>query len=385
MKQHVPYNATLFAYQAQADLLLTGWRAGDDDAIRFFYQKHPRFRRSDVLWLPKDLDKADVVKETMTDDDARLAIAYWYDFRDWNALKDWVEAVNSPGSAVAVFETAVEAVINGDAAALERLLREHPDLVTARSTRVTWWKPPAMHRATLVHYVGANGVEGYREKTPGNAVEILTMLLRAGADADALADMYEGQYPTLPMLVSSGFPAKAGLQIPLAQTLLDFGANVDGVNNGGRWSSPLMTALAFGYTDTARMLVSRGARVDTVAAAAGVGLVDEVRRLLPHSNPLDRHRALALAAQHGHLDIVRLLLDAGEDPSRYNPEGNHGHSTPLHQAVISGRNEIVRLLVERGARLDIRDTIYNGTPLGWAEYCNQPEIAAWLRAQGASQ
>src|SRR5689334_6093674 len=83
-----------------------------------------------------------------------------------------------------------------------------------------------------------------------------------------------------------------------------------------------------------------------------------------------------LAAQHGHLDIVRLLLDAGEDPSRYNPEGNHGHSTPLHQAVISGRSEIVRLLVERGARLDIRDTIYNGTPLGWAEYCNQPEIAA---------
>jgi len=146
-----------------------------------------------------------------------------------------------------------------------------------------------------------------------------------------------------------------------------------------------MTALAFGYTETARMLVRRGARVDSAAAAAGIGDIERVRQLLPQSSALDRQRALALATQHGHIDIVRLLLDAGEDPSRYNPEGNHGHSTPLHQAVISGRDAIVRLLVERGARLDIRDTIYNGTPLGWAEYCNQPEIAAYLRTQGPAQ
>jgi ankyrin repeat protein len=75
-----------------------------------------------------------------------------------------------------------------------------------------------------------------------------------------------------------------------------------------------------------------------------------------------------------------MLLDAGEDPNRYNPPGTHAHSTPLHQAVCAGHETTVRLLVGRGARLDLRDTIYKGTSLGWAEYCNKPEIAAYLRS-----
>ena len=52
------------------------------------------------------------------------------------------------------------------------------------------------------------------------------------------------------------------------------------------------------------------------------------------------------------------------------------------QAALGGHLELVTLLVERGARLDIRDTIYGGTPLGWAEYGNKPEIAEYLRSVG---
>ena len=88
--------------------------------------------------------------------------------------------------------------------------------------------------------------------------------------------------------------------------------------------------------------------------------------LLPSVNAEVRHRALALAAQHGHTEIVRLLLDAGENPNRYNPEGIHAHSTPLHQAALAGHEAVVRLLIERGAWLDIQDTVWQGTPLGWA-------------------
>ena len=43
----------------------------------------------------------------------------------------------------------------------------------------------------------------------------------------------------------------------------------------------------------------------------------------------------------------------------------------------------MKLLVDRGARLDIKDTIYQGTPLGWAKYCDQPEIASYLQSQAA--
>jgi len=182
--------------------------------------------------------------------------------------------------------------------------------------------------------------------------------------------------------VSSTPPSQAGVQSALVDVLVDFGASLE-PKGAGAWTSPLMTALAFGFRDAAEALV-RGARVDHVAAAAGLGRFDRTRQLLTGATGEDRHRALALAAQHGHVDIVGMLLDAGEDPNRYNPKGNHAHSTPLHQAVAAGHEAVVRLLIERGARLDMEDTIYQGTPLGWAVYCGQPAIADCLRAHGAA-
>jgi hypothetical protein len=144
------------------------------------------------------------------------------------------------------------------------------------------------------------------------------------------------------------------------------------------------TALVFGKHDAAKALVRRGAPIQTLAAAAGLGYVDDVKRMLPAATPLDRHRALALAAQSGKPDIVGVLLDAGEDPNRFNPPGTHSHTPPLHQAIAAGHLEVVKLLIDRGARLDVRDTIYQGTPLGWAQHCNQPSIAEYLRTRGAT-
>jgi hypothetical protein len=376
----LPYCCSLEQYQKQAQDLLEAWTDGDPGAIEFVKTKHPRFLRPDVPWLPKNLPEAELRSTALELAHMQLAVARWYDFQNWAALAEYVGAVTEENSPVHQFESAVEAVINGDLASLESLLRENPELVRARSTRVTHFDPP-VHRATLLHYVAANGVEGYRQKTPKNAVEVAKMLLRTGAEADALADMYGGQCTTMSMLVSSCHPAEAGVQVALVDTLVDFGAAVES-RGAGEWTSPLMTALAFGYLGGAEALVRRGARVNNIAAAAGLGRLADARQLLATSSGEDRHRAFALAAQHGHSEIVRLLLDAGEDANRYNPKGNHSHSTPLHQAVWSGHDAVVRLLVEQGARLDIKDTIYDGTPLGWAEYGGRAEIADYLRAQG---
>lgn len=381
--QPVAFRSPLSAYERQAEGLLAGHRAADPAAIDLFHRKHPRFLDDKIKWRPKFIADSEIRDAPLSLDDARLAIARHYDFLDWPSLTDWVEAVSQDGTVFA-FESAVEAVVNGDLAALEQALRRDPALVRARSGRVCAFDPP-VHRATLLHYVAANGVEAYRQKTPPNAVAIAHALLQAGAEPDALADMYGAECTTMSMLVSSSHPAEAGLQAPLVELLLDFGAAIEG-HGTRKWGTPLFTALAFGMIDAAGALAKRGARIELPAAAA-LGLMDDVGRLLPSADAEARHRALSLAAQHGQTEAVRLLLDAGEDPDRYNPEGNHPHCTPLHQAVLGGHEAVVRLLVERGARLDIRDTIWHGTPLGWAIHGGgtaRSQMVDCLRSLGAT-
>lgn len=250
------------------------------------------------------------------------------------------------------------------------MLRADPELVRKRSSR--------KHHATLLHYVAANGVEDERQRTPANALEIAKTLLDAGAEVDAVADIYDAEATTMDMLVSSEHPAAAGLQAALAELLLDRGSDINRRAKHGQ--TPVVTALAFGYLGTAEVLAKRGASLP-FEALAGLGREDDVRSALPHADGAARHAALALAAQHGQTPVVQLLLDAGEEPNRYNPIGYHGHSTPLHQAVAADQRDVVNLLAERGARLDIRDTLYDGTPLDWAVYLKKQAIADDLRSR----
>jgi ankyrin repeat protein len=374
----LPFRSPLSAFEQQAGELLGSHGAADPAAIDLFHRKHPRFLDEKIKWIPKAIPDSEIGDAPLTLDDARLTIARYYDFLDW------VEAISQEGG-VSKFESAVEAVVDGDLGALQDALRRAPRLVSARSNRVCCFDPP-VHRATLLHYVAANGVEAYRQKTPPNAVEIARALLQADAEPDALADMYGGECTTMSMLVSSSHPAKAGLQVPLVELLLNFGAAIEG-RGTRKWGGPLFIALTFGMIDAAKALAKRGARID-LPSAAGLGLVDDAIRLLPSADDAARHRALSLAAQQGHAEIVHLLLDAGEDPNRYNPESNHPHTTPLHQAVLGGHETVARLLVACGARLDIPDTIWGSTPLGWALHGGgkaQARMAECLRSLGASE
>jgi hypothetical protein len=88
----------------------------------------------------------------------------------------------------------VDAVVAGDADTLTHLLNQNPELIHVRSMRT--------HHATLLHYVGANGVEGWRQRTPKNAVRIAEILLDAGSEVDAAADMYHGGCTTLGLVAT---------------------------------------------------------------------------------------------------------------------------------------------------------------------------------------
>jgi hypothetical protein len=227
------------------------------------------------------------------------------------------------------FETAADAVIEGRLAALQALLRDQPSLATARSRRE--------HHATLLHYVAANGVEQYRQQSPANAVAIATTLLEAGAEVDALADTYAGgtTETTLNLLVSSVHPREAGVQVPLVHTLLDHGAAVDGIAND---CSPLVTALAFWYGSAAAALVERGARVDSVATAAGMGQLDLVREMVSDDGTLRDGVPL--------IDIPWLRF--GNDPQA-------NLEVAVVWARIHGHPEIESFLVQRGVNARARN------------------------------
>jgi hypothetical protein len=374
----LPVTATRAEYEAQADALFAAYRVGQPQALQVFGNLHPRFLDPVDTWKPLFASNEEILAAALTAEDARLAVARRYSFQDWAALVALVNAVADTTSAVHRFELAAESVIDGDLTTLRRLLAADPLLVHARSTRVTNQDPP-VHGATLLHYVAANGVEGYRQRSPGNAIDVATMLLDAGAEVNALARMYGGDCAPLSMLISSAPPYETGVQVPLVHLLLDRGAALDGVG-ASDWHSPVRTALLFGFVDAAAAVVSRGARADTLEIAAGLGNVPLVRALLPRAGTAEVQAALTLAAHNDRVDVCALLLDAGADPNAFNPTGMHGHATPLHGACGSGYVRLAALLLSRGARLDIHDTLWDGTPRGWAEHGGQWEIIGLLDA-----
>ncbi|MEZ5963676.1 MAG: ankyrin repeat domain-containing protein [Planctomycetota bacterium] len=370
-----PLRAPLAEYEARAEQLRLAFAAGDGDALALVHKSHPHFRDPDVPWKPRELAPGELETATLDAAAARLALARFLSYRDWDALAAHVTAIATPASPVCAFELAVEALVTGDSASLEALLAAHPDLVHARSTRVTCFDPP-VHRATLLHYVAANGVEAHRQKTPPNAVAIARCLLQAGAEVDALASLYGGEHTTMSLLVSSTHPAQAGVQLPLVALLLDHGADADGFHR----ATNVRTALLFGFVEAAELLVSRGAKVDDLTLAAGLGRTEQVAHMVVRAAPADVQAALALAAMLGHTEAVRLLLDAGADPDRYNPSGMHAHATPLHQAALAGHMDVVVTLVERGARLDQCDKIWKGRPVHWARHGGRDDVRAYLES-----
>jgi ankyrin repeat protein len=213
---------------------------------------------------------------------------------------------------------------------------------------------------TLLEFVAEHPVR--HGTLPGNIVAVAEAILDAGAERSAMNE-------TLELVCSGCVPRERRVQLPLIDLLCDRGADPN---------RAIQTAFAHGEFEAAHALIRRGARVDLPVAAA-LGHIELILELLPSAGDDDRHRASALASQFGHVEIVRSLLDAGQDPNRYNPVGFHSHSTPMHQAAVAGHDKLVRLLVERGARVDMKDIIWQSTPAGWAKHAGKTELETYLR------
>jgi hypothetical protein len=320
---------------------------------------HPAFR---------GCSDAEIFAASLKLSDAQLSIARERGFPSWTRLRGHVQNPSRSNSASLpyrdriedpVFRQALDLLDGGDAEGLHSHLELHPDLP---HQHVVFEGGNYFRNPTLLEFVAENPIRN--SKMAANVVRIAEIIIAAGAQPAALNE-------TLSLVSTGRVPRECHRQVPLIDLLCDHGADPN---------SALRPAALHGEHEAVEALLARGAKLDLPIAAA-LGRIDDFSRLFPVANAHDRHLALASAAQFGHIEIVRQLLDAGEDPDRYNPPGAHSHSTPLHQAAFAGHERMVRLLVERGARLDIKDVLWQGTPADWAAHGEQLAIESWLRAE----
>ena len=294
--------------------------------------------------------------------DAQFVIARSHGFESWPKFMHGLEALAHGGSSDASrFEAAADAIVAGDLSTLRRSLDEEPGLIRMRSMRE--------HGATLLHYVSANGVEGYRQRTPKNVVEIAELLLRAGAKVNAEADVYGGGTTTLGLVATSGHPERAGVQEELMSLLLAHGARLD--------DGLVRACLSNGRGRAAEFIAGRAAHLD-LDEAAGVGRIDLVEacvaedgKLLPGAIPKQLsqwNEGFLFACQFGRDAVVEFMVRLGVDLAAQDGHGQTG----LHHAVIGGHAETVKLLLKHKPPLEVVNA-YGGTVL---------EQALWSAAHG---
>lgn len=304
-------------------------------------------------------------------ENARAIIAHTHHFDNWPDYVHFQQLVRTGQSEAARFEAATEAVISGDITRLDQLLQHDPDLIHARS--------PRRHHATLLHYVGANGVEDFRQKTPPNAVAVAKTLLRAGAEVNAIGDMYRGS-STLGLVATSVHPVKAGVQEDLIDLLLAHGAELDlAVAPDYTEGNLVVACLHNGRGEAAAYLAQKGAPLD-LEGAAGTGMLAEVKKYYhPDGGLIDqalaekRDLGFMWACEYGHNAVIDFLLQQGFDLSTM-----ASGMTALHWAALGRKMDVVKKLLALRAPLEIENG-YGGTVLSqalWAAYHDpQPEDA----------
>ena len=254
-------------------------------------------------------------------------------------------------------------------------------------------------------------------------MEVVRLLLDLGADVNERIFLGELEEPTQSWGMPLWYAALAG-DFATTKLLLDRGADPNANVYASGW--PLRNAWGHKDGSVKKLLIERGARIhpymvaemhDVEAArkilaenpdeeairellwsAADHGCPEIVALALPHAgwalNDPQWHWVLIQpirgaggdsAANEGHFKSMEALLKHGVDPniSRYG-------QTPLHfvaarRSALSGqdRARFASILIDHGARLDLRDDLLKSTPLGWACRWGRKELVQELLRRGA--
>ena len=229
---------------------------------------------------------------------------------------------------------AVDAIRNGDASVLERLLDENPGLANARIGGEPQTCPGGPMTRTLLHV--ATDWPGH---FPNGAVTVAA-LVAAGADVNA---RFTGPHAETPL-----HWAASSDDVEVLDALLEHGADIEAPGAVIAGGTPLADAVAFGQWKAARRLVECGAQT-TLWQAAALGLMDRVQDLLWTSASPPLHEittAFWCACHGGQRAAAEHLLGRGADMNWV----GFDNLTPLDAALRSDAEELASWLRTRGAK-----------------------------------
>ena len=176
----------------------------------------------------------------------------------------------------------------------------------------------------------------------------------------------------------------------LVLSLINSGVNVNClVKFGyGEWS-PLMMASAEGHTDIVKLLLQRGAQVDlqydhgstALMRASDRGHMNIAKLLMDHGAEVGRDQVLVEACESGDDSLVLSLINSGVNVNCLVKFG-FGEWSPLMRASAEGHTDIVKLLLQRGAQVDLQNNV-GQTALMWASDRGHMDIAKLLVDHGA--
>lgn len=256
------------------------------------------------------------------------------------------------------------------------------------------------------------GASALHKAAQSGVIDVARLLLDRGAFINVQAPIH-GHTPLLDAVWNK--------RLPMVEFLLDRGANPDIQPHA--YTIDQFLSFATGDDDVTPYLqgLDRARRRraehddETLRLAALEGDADKARAAIAQGADVNRRATdgqtpLLDAAQRGHAEVVRVLLDAGADPRitdsgnmtstpahkaaymghadvarllvadprlELNVQGPYNGYTPLHDAVWHGHVEAARVFVEAGARMDLRD-LCGRTPLDMAREYGYPELVRLL-------
>jgi ankyrin repeat protein len=231
--------------------------------------------------------------------------------------------------------------------------------------------------------------------------ELAELLLSRGADPADEQALWINQSASLELLLRNGLKPDVQMKtggitllgrevsqaarnghLDRVNLLLVHGARTDEAFQG---KTPWRHAVERGHLEIARLLEEAGAPTselsDVVRFTSLCLAADEssARAMLDYDPDLFERAPKAMvlkAVNTGRTEAVRLVLDLGFDPNYID------EVAALHPAAGHNRQEMVKLLLQRGASLCVREPYYDATPLGWVEFFDQAPMREMLLSEG---